>query len=31
MTFYDFRKGFTQQECIELLRATFGNEMPPIG
>ena len=26
--FYDFKKGLTQQQCIESLRATFGNEAP---
>ena len=28
MIFYDFKKGLTQQQCIESLRATFGNKAP---
>ena len=28
MIFYDFRKGFTQQQCFESLQSTFGDEAP---
>ena len=28
MIFYDFKKGLTRQECLVLLRETFGYEAP---
>lgn len=28
MVYYDFRLGLTQQECIDRLKKTFGNEAP---